>query len=390
VNNHAVSKYWEFAVALSVELKVRLYMKRSKVYFAPLPEASLPEQMAEAAGLIWAKMGLKRIVIKGGFVAIKQHFGEAKGKGYLAPPVARAIGEKIKAAGGKPFLTDTNTLYRGRRSNACDHLEIAREHGFSHDQLGFPVIIADGLKGESQVKTQLAGCRLKYAFLAGAGLFADAAIVLTHVTGHIVAGLGASIKNTGMGFAGRGGKLHQHHGSAPVFLEKKCVACGICARHCPANAISIGKYAVLDPQKCIGCGECFAYCRSGAITFKWAVQSQALQEKMTEYCLAFHRTKKGHIAYFNFLTRISKDCDCMTTNSIMLPDVGVVGSLDPVAADAAAMDLVNQRFGRDIFKEFWPKIDARVQLRYGETIGLGSTGYTLIRIMTRKRFSATR
>lgn len=355
-------------------------MKISEVYFAPLPEASSPEQMAKAAGLLWEKMGLERIIVKDGLVAIKQHFGEVKGKGYLAPPVARAIGAKIKAAGGKPFLTDTNTLYRGHRSNACDHLEIARAHGFSHERLGFPVIIADGLKGEAQMKTQIKGCRLKYAFLGGAGLVSDAAIVLTHVTGHIAAGLGASIKNVGMGFAGRGGKLHQHHGSTPIFLGDKCAACGICARHCPANAITIGKRAGLNPKKCIGCGECFSYCRFAAITFKWAVQSKALQEKMAEYCLAFHETKKGRMAYLNFLTRITKDCDCLAKEGKALPDIGVAGSLDPVAADMAALDLANKHFGRDIFKEFWPGIDARVQLRYGEKIGLGSMAYKLIRI----------
>lgn len=336
--------------------------------------------MAGVAGLLWDKMGLKRIIKPNSLVAVKQHFGEEKGKGYLAPPVARAIGKKIKAAGGKPFLTDTNTLYRGRRSNACDHLEIAREHGFTHDQLGFPVIIADGLKGEAQVKTRLKGCRLKYAFLAGAGLFADAAIILTHVTGHINAGLGASIKNAGMGFAGRGGKLHQHHGSAPVFLGEKCTACGLCARHCPVNAIIIRKRAELNPKKCIGCGECFSFCKFEAITFKWTAQSKELQKKMTEYCLAFHKAKNGNIAYFNFLTRISRECDCMVKSQKMLPDIGVVGSLDPVAADAAAMDLVNKYFGRDIFKEFRPRIDARIQLSYGEQIGLGSTAYKLIRV----------
>jgi uncharacterized Fe-S center protein len=339
--------------------------------------------MARAAEKLWDKMNLKRIIGQGSFVAIKQHFGEAKAtqkSGYLAPPIARAIGKKIMAAGGKPFLTDTNTLYRGRRSNACDHLELAREHGFSHDRLGFPVIIADGLKGESQVKTPLKGSRVKYVFLAGAGLFADAAIILTHVTGHVAVGCGASIKNVGMGFAGRGGKLHQHHGAAPVFLGKKCTACGICARHCPTNAITIGKHAVLNPKKCIGCGECYAYCPSAAITFKWAVTSQALQEKMAEYCLAFQATKKGHIAYFNFLTRITKNCDCMTKKEEMLADIGVVASLDPVAADKAAMDIVEKHFGRPIFREFWPKVDANIQLRYSEKIGLGSTAYKLIRV----------
>jgi hypothetical protein len=88
---------------------------------------------------------------------------------FIPPAVTRRIGECIRSAGGKPFATDSNTLYNGSRANAADHLELARAHGFSHDALGFPVIIADGLKGESQVTLDGHGRMLKKIFLAGAG-----------------------------------------------------------------------------------------------------------------------------------------------------------------------------------------------------------------------------
>jgi uncharacterized Fe-S center protein len=333
--------------------------------------------MAEAARGVWDAMGLDSIISTGALVAVKQHFGEEGCPNFIPPDVAQAVGERIRAAGGKPFLTDSNTLYNGERANAVDHLELARRHGFSHESLGFPVIIADGLKGEAQVALDGRGGVLEKIFLAGAGSLADAAIVLTHVTGHMVAGLGASIKNVAMGLAGRAGKLQQHHRAEPIFSNEACTACGRCARHCPASAITVEEYASLDVNRCIGCGECYAFCPHGAVSFEWSTTSEDLQKKMAEYCLAFHEEKPGKVAYFNFLTRVTRNCDCLGESQETLPDLGIVGALDPVAADAAAMDLLNKEHGRDVFRGFWPQYDPRVQIAHAEHIGLGTSRYEL-------------
>ena len=154
----------------------------SKAYFVGLGESSTPEEMAAAAERLWDRMKLGRIISKDALVAIKQHFGEEGGGNFIPPAVAKAVGRRVRRAGGKPFATDSNTLYNGMRANAVDHLEIARQHGFSHEALGFPVIIADGLKGESQVTLKVDGGSLRHVFLAGAGYVADAAVILTHVT----------------------------------------------------------------------------------------------------------------------------------------------------------------------------------------------------------------
>ena len=352
----------------------------SKVFFVPLGESATPEQMAAAALKLWETMDLDGLVAKGALVALKQHFGEKGGKNFLPPAVAKAVGQRVRQAGGKPFATDSNTLYNGQRANAVDHLELAREHGFSHEALGFPVIIADGLKGESQVTLDAKGGALRHVFLAGAGYMADAAIVLTHVTGHLAAGIGAAIKNVAMGFAGRAGKLQQHHAAKPIFSQAKCKACGKCAKHCPVSAIEMKDTAVLDLKRCIGCGECYAFCPHGAVGFEWSTASVDLQKKMAEYCLAFHKEKHGRVAYLSFMTRVTKNCDCLAKNEECLPDLGVVGSLDPVAVDVAAMDLLNQRHGRDVFGTYWPQTSHRTQLEFGEQIGLGSTRYELVRV----------
>jgi len=325
-------------------------------------------------------MQLGSIIPQGGLVAVKQHFGEKGGTNFIPANVTKAVGELVEQAGGKPFATDSNTLYNGARANAVDHLALARRHGFSHDDLGFPVIIADGLKGESQVTLDGKGDMLDKIFLAGAGSLADAAIILSHVTGHMLAGLGGSIKNVAMGFAGRAGKLQQHHRAEPIFSHEKCVACGLCAKHCPVSAITVGEYAELNVERCIGCGECFAFCPHGAVSFEWSTAGEDLQKKMAEYCLAFHEEKAGRVAYFNFITRITKDCDCIGNNKEGLPDLGVVCSFDPVAADAAAIELLNRREDRDVFRDFWPQYDTRAQIKHAEKIGLGVGRYSLIEV----------
>lgn len=352
-----------------------------QVCLAPLPESSTPEQMAAAAELLWQRMELDRIIAPKALVAIKQHFGEKGGTNFVPPAVAKAIGRLVRKAGGKPFATDSNTLYNGMRSNAVDHLELAREHGFTHDALDLPVIIADGLRGESQVTLDGSGDALKHVFLAGAGYMADAAVVLSHVTGHLAAGIGAAIKNVAMGFGGRAGKLQQHHAAKPIFTADKCKVCGRCVKHCPVNAITVGDTAVLDQDRCIGCGECYAFCPHGAVGFNWSTTTADLQRKMAEYCLAYQKEKPGRVVYLNFITRVTQNCDCLAKKGEpWLPDLGVIGSFDPVAVDAAAMDLLNDRHGRDVFGDFWPQFSGRVQLDYGQRIGLGSTHYKLIRL----------
>ncbi|WP_408072534.1 4Fe-4S binding protein [Butyrivibrio sp. JL13D10] len=46
-----------------------------------------------------------------------------------------------------------------------------------------------------------------------------------------------------------------------------CVACGVCAKECPRQAISIykGCYAVVDEMLCVGCGLCEKACPAGTI-----------------------------------------------------------------------------------------------------------------------------
>lgn len=93
----------------------------------------------------------------GKFVAIKMHFGELGNISYLRPNYAKAVADVVKEFGGKPFLTDCNTMYPGSRKNALEHLECAWENGFTPLSVGCPVIIGDGLKGTDDIEVPVKG-----------------------------------------------------------------------------------------------------------------------------------------------------------------------------------------------------------------------------------------
>ena len=200
------------------------------------------------------------------------------------------------------------------------------------------------------------------------------------MTGHMQTGFGASIKNLGMGCASRAGKLEQHSNVLPVVTQDKCEGCGICIKWCPANAIKIedGKAVILQ-NKCIGCGECTVVCKAGAIEIKWSESIHNMQEKVAEYSLGVTKAiGPQRMCYVNFLTHITKDCDCMAKDEpVICDDMGIMASVDPVALDKASVDIIIKANKKDVFKIGYPDIDWAVQLNHAEAIGLGKTSYEI-------------
>ncbi len=356
----------------------------SDVFFSAVASGDTPKIWAEKAMVLYRKAGFAKHLTKDRLVAIKQHFGEKGTHGYLPPVIAGAFAAAVKKQQAKPFLTDTCTLYRGQRSNAVDHLMLCHEHGFTIENVGCPVIGADGLVGVDEVMVPISGKHYQQVPLASAVYHSHAAVILTHVTGHIACGFGAALKNVGMGLASRAGKLNQHYQSTPMVKRSACVACGACERWCPRNAIKVRKMAVIDEKLCIACGQCHAVCPVGAIGFKWDQAMTVLQEKMAEHCLALHQILKNRICYFNFLVQITADCDCMggkeTPLKRIMDDIGILAGVDPVAVDQASLDLVKQVAGKDYFRDLHPEIDYTVQLVHAERIGLGNRQYQLTTI----------
>ncbi|NUU95251.1 4Fe-4S ferredoxin [Marinitoga sp. 1135] len=369
----------------------------SKVYFTNLrtrPGMNLLDKLERLV----KKAGIENIDFKNKFVAIKIHFGEPGNLAYIRPNYAARLVKIIKSLGGKPFLTDANTLYTGRRSNALDHLESAYENGFNPHTLGCHVVIADGLKGTNYKEIPI---NLEYCKTAKIGTEiaeSDVIISMAHFKGHEQAGFGGTLKNLGMGCASRGGKLELHSTSKPVIKTKNCVGCGICVNSCAYDAIHLNenKVAVIDYDKCVGCGQCVAVCQYNAAQVVWDEASEIMNKKIAEYTYAIVKDKPAF--YINFIMNVSPDCDCWSHNDYpLVPDIGIAASFDPVALDMASVDLVKsapvlpgskiyshehqQEFvGEDKFKFVHPNADWEAGLIHGEKIGLGSRNYELIEV----------
>ncbi len=365
-------------------------MPTAIVHFADIRTRSREEsKSAKMARLFDAAFA--GAVKPGDLTAVKLHFGEPGADCYVHPVLVQAVVEKVREAGATPFLTDTNTLYRGCRRNGADHAVAAASHGFCWPVVDAPVIIADGLRGENSVQVPVAGKHFSTAYIAGAIHEADSMIVLSHFKGHMLAGFGGAMKNLAMGCAPPVGKAAQHSPRFEVDQEK-CIACGECEEVCPENAASLaGGKAVIDKDACIGCGECYAHCPESAIGMDYRTDLNDFAEKISEYALAALHGKEGRAGFINCVVDVTPDCDCVPwSDAAIVPDVGFAASVDPVALDQACVDLVNQQAGHagthlecnlecgeDKFAGLWPNTCGPRTLEYGQEIGLGKTAYEL-------------
>jgi uncharacterized Fe-S center protein len=310
-------------------------------------------------------------------IAVKTHFGESNKTGVARPIIIKKVGELIKEKKGIPFATETSALYKGKRSDAVRHIEHAYEMGYDFNAIGMPIIMADGLYGHEEIEVPI-NCE-EYETVNVAALVdkIQGMVVVSHFTGHLAAGFGAALKNIGMGLSSRKGKLLQHSTAQPAIKKKQCNSCGVCLKWCPADAITMSdECAVIDANKCIGCGECLAMCRFDAVAYNWSVTYNDLQKKITEHALGVVKACPGPILFINVLTRISKDCDCMPGYEPIVPDIGVLLCSDPVAIDAASLDLVEKTMGKP-FSESAYDIPYRIQIEHAQKIKFGNADYEL-------------
>jgi uncharacterized Fe-S center protein len=373
-------------------------MEKAKVYFTDF-RAKLGEGLPTKLKRLMKTAGIADLDLEGKFVAIKLHFGELGNISYLRPNYARAVVDVVKELGGKPFLTDCNTMYPGSRKNALEHLECAWENGFTPLTVGCPIIIGDGLKGTDDIEVPVAGGEyVKNAKIGRAIMDADVFISLTHFKGHEMTGFGGTIKNIGMGCGSRAGKAEQHSSGKPFIKEAKCRGCRLCLRECANGGLVFDaekKKMTVNTENCVGCGRCLGACNFDAIRFKNDNANAVLNCRMAEYTKAVVDGRPCF--HISLIVDVSPNCDCHAENDApILPNVGMFASTDPLALDRACVDaclkqkplpgsqladnMAKHDFcdHHDHFKNSRPESEWQSCLAHAEKIGLGTSQYELI------------
>lgn len=316
----------------------------------------------------------------GEHVALKIHFGEFGNLNYIRPQYLLPLIEKLTKLQSRVFLTDTNTLYQGMRTEAVEHIKCAIKNGFGYDAMQVPVIIADGIKGHDYVHVKIDKKHFSQVKIASNIFYADNMICLSHFKLHDSAGFGGAIKNLGMGCASKIGK-YEMHSDLHFTINQRCSGCGQCIKTCLHNAIVVENHKARITEECVGCGHCLLSCNRNAIQPDFSTQGDAFLEKIVEYAYGAIQHKQGRLLFFNFLTNIAPVCDCVNyTPEKLMNDIGIVVSDDPVACDQACIDLLNATHlgNNDIIKEKYPGVNYTVCLDYAEQIGLGTRQYELI------------
>lgn len=263
-----------------------------------------------------------------GKVAIKISTGEPGGHNFLQPSL---IADFVKLTDGT--IVECNTAYAGKRFSTEDHLQAAKDHGFTE------IAAVDIMDADGEVKLPLEGGKhLEYDIVGSHYPDYDFTVILSHFKGHAMGGFGGAVKNMSIGIASSNGKSYIHSG---------------------------GKIDTTD-----------------SLWQKLAHQDDFL-ESMAEAAKAVADHCGENILYISVANNLSVDCDCDSHPADpQMHDIGILASLDPIALDKACTDLV--RNSEDHGKiHLIERIDSRHgmhTLDYGEEIGLGSQTYKLIKL----------
>ena len=365
----------------------------STVFFTTMRTALDESLLTKLRRLLFAA-GIDSIDFRHKYAAIKLHFGEPGNLSFLRPNYAKVVADIIKEQGGKPYLTDCNTLYTGRRKNGLDHIDSAYENGYTPFSTGCHVIIGDGVKGTDEAYVPvIKGELCKEARIGRAVMDADVFLSLTHFKGHEEAGFGGALKNIGMGCGSRAGKMDMHSDGKVKASKRRCIGCGVCATACAHDAPQIAdNTCVIDQDKCVGCGRCLARCPVDAIYAPESSASAQLGKKIAEYTAAV-LAGRPHF-HISLVIDVSPYCDCHAANDVgIVPNIGMFASFDPVALDMACADAVNaqepiansflgeaEHVHHDHFKDMFPTSDWEAALTHAEKLGIGTRAYTLVNV----------
>jgi len=367
---------------------------------------------------VFEAAGLDAMISPGDVVAIKLHCGEWNNTAYLRPVYARALADRIKALGGKPFVCDTTTLTystSASRSTALDLLNTAERNGYTSAALGCPFIVADGYNGTDDMRVDLPeGYILKEAYIAKAIALADVLIALTHFKGHPIGIIGGAIKNLGIGAQSKRGKSNVHMGGHPQYGfgaatefhperckgRNGCPQWELCQNCCPHGLFEVTDTSITWKREL--CSNCLSHlgatvacgvCDIPEVTF------QATNAAMADACLATVKTVgRDKVGFINMAIDISPACDCVGFADMpIMPNLGVFASTDPVALDQACVHKAMQAQGMpgSAAEDYGavesgthkftaassvrvPDLSEEIQIRTGVINGLGSREYEMV------------
>ena len=314
----------------------------------------------DEANRLYDEAGTFDCIHEDDLVAIKLHVGELGNPYYVQPFFVHDIARRVMEAGGKPFLTDSNTYYHAMRNNAYDHMTTALMNGFNMA----PFIVADGLKSENYRMVLTKGL-LKEIEVSGAIAEADAMIVVSHNKGHELSGFGGAIKNLGMGCTPKSGKFRQHRTVGIEIDTTKCAGCGKCKEICPMNLPQIieGK-ARNTSDLCMRCPMCKQSCPMEAISFTHQENLCKALASAAYGVLSTFKTNK--VSYVSFAKNITQYCDCMPNpGEIMMKDVGIFASDSPVSIDAAFLAMIDYK----VFN-LESNVDCMLQVKEAKALGI--------------------
>ena len=310
------------------------------------------------------KEQLKEVFKENEKIAIKLHMGEKGNKYFLKPDFVKIAVDALKELKCAPFLFDSPVIYPGGRDTIEKYRKTAKEHGFTEENMGCPIVISNEFK---ETKTEHLNAQVCKPLAE-----ADNLLVLTHVKGHMCCGFGGSIKNLGMGGVTIKTKRDIHNFAAPIFVGD-CTGCGACVKICPVKTISLkDNKAHFNLSGCWGCGQCIVACPSNVLKPKIAGFDTLIAESASAVL-------KGKKAYFvNVIKKITELCDCCSDpGKIVLEDIGTLLGKDIVAIEKASLDLINKKAGKDLFEEIHKK-SPLLHIKEAERLGLGNIDYEVI------------
>ncbi|MBN1215221.1 MAG: DUF362 domain-containing protein [Candidatus Lokiarchaeota archaeon] len=400
---------------------------KSKVYYFTARTRSHKDSLSKIKGPIsLEKIGIREKVKKKDKVVIKTHFGALENTRYLRPSYIRFLCDFIKEIGGNPYVAEScgwglpeeisgiHTEYSGR-CNEQEYLNVAKQHGFTDETMGAPILMLDGPEGIDIIKQPVNGKRFKEVLVAGRLKEFDYLIMASHFKGHIGTGFGGAIKNLGIGCVSKGGKTQAHTGKTFNYNFEQCIAeCSKCVDICPTGALKKENNKLMkDWERCCYCYMCQSICKDNIITLDESTNEDLIIQTIDNAKAVVDYFGKSNIFYINYALDITWKCDCGPSDTPFVPDIGILSSLDPVALDQACIDLIHKSpmVYNSILSEiknipsnnasewfsYLPRInndtnkldyneDGKInktwelQLKLAEEIGLGSREYELINV----------